>query len=107
MSSSGWRGVATGALALVVLETLVQPSASSRVGSLFALPAKWAAAFLDPAKPAFTVSKASATKSAATSSGSVSTGQLTLPQFGGSSSGGQTSSAGGFSPLPAGTTISA
>ena len=44
--------MATGALALVALETVLQPQASGRLGNLLALPAGWANRFLDPAVPA-------------------------------------------------------
>lgn len=60
----GWRGVAAGALTLVTLELLVQPSASGRVSSLFALPGSWAKKFLDPTVPAFHVSSSSSGSSA-------------------------------------------
>lgn len=113
MNTSGWRGVATGALALVVLETLVQPSASTRVGSLFALPGSWASKFLDPAVPAFKVSTG-AKPSSATSGGTTAPAVLTLPQFqtgggstsGSGSTGGQIPAAGGFKPTTANAPIS-
>ena len=69
--ASGWRGVAAGALALVALETLVQPEAAGKVGGLFALPGKWASNFLDPSIPTFHVG---AKTKAATTSPSSSTG---------------------------------
>ncbi len=50
--ASGWKGMATGALALVALETVLQPQASGRLGNLLALPAAWANRFLDPSVPA-------------------------------------------------------
>jgi len=50
--ASGWKGMATGALGLVALETVLQPQASGRLGNLLALPAGWANRFLDPAVPA-------------------------------------------------------
>jgi len=50
--ASGWKGMATGALGLVALETVLQPQASGRLGNLLALPAAWANRFLDPSVPA-------------------------------------------------------
>lgn len=50
--AGGWRGVAAGALALAALETLLQPAAAGRAGSLFSLPGDWAHRFLDPTVPA-------------------------------------------------------
>ena len=44
--------MATGALGLVALETVLQPQASGRLGNLLALPAAWANRFLDPSVPA-------------------------------------------------------
>lgn len=44
--------MATGALALVALETVLQPQASGRLGTLLELPASWAHRFLDPSVPA-------------------------------------------------------
>lgn len=49
---SGVRGVLTGALGLVALQTLVQPGASGRVAGLFGVPARVARRFLDPTIPA-------------------------------------------------------
>jgi hypothetical protein len=51
--ASGWRGVASGALALVALELVVQPHASSMLGGLFAVPARFAESFLSPNVPTF------------------------------------------------------
>lgn len=48
----GWRGILTGALALVFLETVVQPGASGRVSGLVGDLSKLALRFLDPAVPA-------------------------------------------------------
>ncbi len=50
--ATGWKGIATGALALLALETVLQPQASGRLGDLLALPARWANRFLDPSVPA-------------------------------------------------------
>lgn len=48
----GWKGILTGALALVFFETIVQPSASKRVGTGIDTLANLATRFLDPAVPA-------------------------------------------------------
>ncbi len=50
--ASGWKGIATGALGLVALETVLQPMAAGRLGALVQLPAAWANRFLDPSVPA-------------------------------------------------------
>jgi hypothetical protein len=48
----GLRGLLTGALALIALETLTRNNASKRVSGLFTLPGAWAKRFLDPTVPA-------------------------------------------------------
>jgi hypothetical protein len=50
--ASGWKGIATGALALIALETVLQPKASGQLSGLLSLPAAWANRFLDPSVPA-------------------------------------------------------
>jgi hypothetical protein len=47
-----WRAVASGGLALVVLQVLVTSKQTGRIGSLFALPATWAQHLIDPSIPA-------------------------------------------------------
>jgi hypothetical protein len=55
---TGWRGIAGGALTLVVLQRLVSTlssndtSAVGRVTGLLQLPASWAEKFLNPNVPA-------------------------------------------------------
>jgi len=50
-----WRSVAAGALALIVLDTIVAtPAASGRFGQLVSTVSGWAKKFLDPAVPAIT-----------------------------------------------------
>ncbi len=44
--------MATGALGLIALETVLQPKASGQLSGLLALPAAWANRFLDPSVPA-------------------------------------------------------
>lgn len=73
----GWRGVAAGALTLVTLELLVQPSASGRVSSLFGLPGAWAQKFLDPTVPAFHVASGSSTSGSGSGSSSTPKQPLT------------------------------
>lgn len=46
------RAIASGALALVVLEVIVTSSQTERLGALFALPASWARWLIDPTVPA-------------------------------------------------------
>lgn len=50
----GWRGIVSGALALLLLEALVQPAASGRVAGLTNTIAGWGQKFLDPAVAAIT-----------------------------------------------------
>lgn len=45
------RGVIGGALALIILERVVQDDTSSRIAPLLALPAAWAKGLLDPTIP--------------------------------------------------------
>lgn len=47
----GWRGMATGALALITLQVLVQPDASRRVSGLPDHAARAVRSFLDPSIP--------------------------------------------------------
>ncbi len=63
--ASGWKGMATGALALIALETVLQPKASGQLSGLLALPADWANRFLDPSVPALHKGAAPAPKGAA------------------------------------------
>lgn len=48
----GWRGIASGALALVVLSVVVTPAAASRVGGVADFVVTLARHFLDPTVPA-------------------------------------------------------
>lgn len=65
----GWRGFLVGALALIALETIVQPTAAGRVGGLFTTVANGAKKFLDPAVPAITVAPKAKTSSSSGSGG--------------------------------------
>ncbi len=64
---SGLRGVLVGALALVALQTAVQPGASGRLASLFGVPAAVARRFIDPTVPAIPDRRAKPSKSSKSS----------------------------------------
>jgi hypothetical protein len=59
----GLRGVLAGALALIALQTVVQPEASGRVAGIFGLAANMARRFLDPAVPALGAASPAASSS--------------------------------------------
>lgn len=93
--ATGWRGVAAGALALVALETLVQPDAAGRISGLFALPGSWAQKFLDPSVPAFHTSNKASSATPSSSTGGATINQIPNTTGGGSGS----SSSGGTGPI--------
>lgn len=61
---SGWRGFLTGALGLVALYVIVQPSAAGRLGEGATGLGTLAQRFLDPSVPAFGAIKKTSTTAA-------------------------------------------
>jgi hypothetical protein len=49
---NGWRGVLGGALALIALQTLVQPAAAQRASGLVGWSTRLVQRFMDPTRPA-------------------------------------------------------